>query len=662
MANDKDVNDFGDIDDWLADLDDDEQGQTASVATAELDSDELDQSDIDQLLSGGGTEDGGAQADSVELDQNDIDSLFGDAPQEVPEPTPVAEQEAGAGEGGDDFEDLFAGDSGEDSAEQPEAGSPELAESPEASESLEAPPATEEEASVEVGTEEVAGDDELPVAEEQPAVAEREASTGGGGEEEKDPFAFDDGEFDIEGFDFDDDIPDIPDENMLESSREGKQETADEDIFADTPSAAEPASEDEEEATVGENWKKGFVAWLPASFDKSAINKSTIGASLFSLLVLIGAAYFLLGRDGEPELAIPPQVREELVEALEPEPTDLAEPPAPIMPPVARDERFRMDQPGAAVSMQLRAEAPDGGPLAYEIVTPPRYGRLSGEPPRVTYLPNPDFPGEDRFVFRATDGRQASEPARVAIVGPSLRAADKEAPLEEVEEVLTMTPEQPLIRVRDLVMTSRSTEPLKIDWAAVWRRDNTTPFTGVRVEIMQQDLQEGRLRRLDPATHIYEPDPYFQGEESLVYRFHYAGQRSKPRRLTLRVESGHPPPSVRLGPLAATYPPGETVLLDARETLAVRPQELRFEWRQLSGSAVHLESLADNDALVRFVAPSPFAHVASPKVVLQVTAMDPAGRRDTKTVEINTPSRRQSALWRGEEDAGQQRNSPLWGF
>ncbi|ADH86654.1 Ig-like domain-containing protein [Desulfurivibrio alkaliphilus] len=657
MADDKDVKDFGDIDNWLADLDGDEPDQTASVAVSGSDGDELDQADIDQLLSGGGAEESGAQEDSVELDQDDIDSLFGDGPQgEVPEPSVAAEAfpgeqdtepEAPQEEIGDEFEDLFAEEFEEEApADQPQTEP------------------DEPEAAVEA-----AGDEKPPEEAASSAPASPPAGDGGeavpaeaGGEKEKDPFDFDDGEFDIEGFDFDDDIPDIPDENMLESSREGKRETAEEeDIFADTPSdtGAPVTGEagEAEETAAGEDWKKRFAGWLPASFDKSAINKSTIGASLFSLLLLVGAAYWLLGRDEEPELAIPPQVREKLVEALEPER------PEPVLPPVAKAERFRMEQPGAAVSLQLRAEAADGAPLAYEIVTPPRHGRLSGEPPRITYLPNPDFPGEDSFVFRATDGRLASEPARVAIVGPSLRAKEDEKVLpEEVEEVLTLAPEQPLIRVRDLQLSTSSTKPLKIDWAAIWRRDNPVPFAGVRVEIMEQDLR-GRLHRPDPAHHLYEPDPYFQGEESLVYRFHYAGQRSKPRRLTMQVESGNPPPTIRLAPLAAAYPVGETVILDARETLAVQPQELHFQWRQLSGTTVHLESLVDNDALVRFVAPSAFAHLASPKVVLEVTAIDRhTGLQESKTVAIGTSSRRQSALWQGEPAAERPRNSPLWGY
>ncbi|MFU8819789.1 MAG: Ig-like domain-containing protein [Desulfurivibrio sp.] len=617
MADEKEKNDFGDIDDWLADLDDDSKGGSEAVAPAALDAGgELDQSDIDQLLGGAGNDDQPAAAggESAELEQSDIDSLFNEAPRSATEEQEGAEIAAAE----DDFVGLDQSDLDDLLGEGDE---------PPAAE-----PAPVVSAEAEAGTRE-----DFAAPEATPMAAAPQPSS----PENKDEFGFDGDDFDIDGFDFNDSIPDIPDESILTAAKGQEQFADSSDIFADLPEEGAAGDAGDQFASEDEKERQPFLAFLPLSLASlSASRKSTIGAGLLSLLLLIGGFYYFLGRQPVGEQAITSQVREQMVQVLEPEPVD------PMIPPTARDDRYRMEEDGA-VSMQLIGRSPDGGPLAYEILTPPRYGRLSGEPPMVTYLPNQDFPGEDSFVYRVSDGLLVSDPARVEIFGSGAQM-EAEAPAEptEVVEVFHLTPEYPLVRARDLTLQILSTEPLLIDWAEIWRRDNAAPFSPrVQVEILARRMPSGNLVALGPAAHRYEPDPYFAGEESLSFRFNHAGVRSKPRQLTLQVTAGNPPPSLRLRPLAANYPAGETVLLDAGGTLALRPSELRFVWQQLSGTEVLLESLADNNAVVRFVAPSDFSILDTPKVVLQVTAIDPGGRRDSQIVEILTPSRRQSALW-----------------
>ena len=695
MADEKEKNGLGDIDDWLADLDDDQDQEPAAAAGA--DAGELDQSDIDNLLGGGDESPPAAAADadgeSPELDQSDIDALFSDGGQAGAEAAPAA---AGSEQADDDDYDgldqsdldaLLAAADGEDKGgeskdegqEQKPAAAPAAAEAKDDFDDLFGDLDDDGgEQSAEAGAAaSAAGGDDLDElfgdldggGDAQPAPAP--APEAAAAPPADDGFNFDDDEFDVEGFDFDDSIPDIPDENEIGAATGGKPpatapaaSAADEDIFADSVAAdAVGAHDGGAEGRQGRPWLaavpglsslSGLVGSLPAS-----VNRSTVGAGLLSLLVLIGGAYYFLGGKEPSEPAIPPQFLEQMVEAVEPERPELT------APPVARDDRYRMDEPGRAVSLQLAGRAADGGPVEFEIVEPPRYGRLSGTPPRITYLPNRDFPGEDSFLYRVSDGLLASEPARIRIVGPDhVRIAEADEPpsmVPEVEEVEMLAPERPLVRARDLNLRTTSTEPLLIDWAEIWRRENRTPFSPlVRVEILERQVT-GRLTAVGPSAHRYEPDPYFTGQSSLSYRFHYGGSVSKPRRLTVQVALGDPAPKVRLRPLAEAYPVGDTVIVDARDTLAARPADLHFQWEQLSGTAVLLESLADNDAVVRFVAPSTFSTV-TPRVVLQVTAIDPAGRSDSRVVEIFTPSRHQGTIRSRAEAPAEQRRSPLRGF
>jgi uncharacterized protein YjiK len=53
--------------------------------------------------------------------------------------------------------------------------------------------------------------------------------------------------------------------------------------------------------------------------------------------------------------------------------------------------------------------------LTYELVTPPAHGSLTGIPPRVTYVPQPDYYGTDSFQFRVSDGTAYSLPSAVDV-------------------------------------------------------------------------------------------------------------------------------------------------------------------------------------------------------------------------------------------------------
>ena len=67
------------------------------------------------------------------------------------------------------------------------------------------------------------------------------------------------------------------------------------------------------------------------------------------------------------------------------------------------------------ISITLTGADIDEDSLSFTITEPPINGSLSGTPPDVTYTPNPDLYGNDRFIFVANDSTIDSAPATVSI-------------------------------------------------------------------------------------------------------------------------------------------------------------------------------------------------------------------------------------------------------
>ncbi len=84
------------------------------------------------------------------------------------------------------------------------------------------------------------------------------------------------------------------------------------------------------------------------------------------------------------------------------------------MPPVAGAGSATADEdtPAAAV---LVASDPESAPLAYNIVTPPVNGSLSGTAPNLTYTPALNFNGADSFTWTASDASKTSAPATFTV-------------------------------------------------------------------------------------------------------------------------------------------------------------------------------------------------------------------------------------------------------
>ncbi len=108
----------------------------------------------------------------------------------------------------------------------------------------------------------------------------------------------------------------------------------------------------------------------------------------------------LLASDGRFEVAATLPVRAT--------PANDAPRPAPVSAEGVEDE---------LLELQLMAQDPEGDWVEYRLSTPPLHGRLDISPlGRVRYLPGPDFSGEDRFGWVASDQSDDSDESIAKIV------------------------------------------------------------------------------------------------------------------------------------------------------------------------------------------------------------------------------------------------------
>ena len=80
--------------------------------------------------------------------------------------------------------------------------------------------------------------------------------------------------------------------------------------------------------------------------------------------------------------------------------------------PVAISQSVKTDR---SVGITLSASSPKGVPLTCRLLSVPRHGTLSGTCPNLTYTPDLDYAGTDRFTFRENDGTADSNTASVGI-------------------------------------------------------------------------------------------------------------------------------------------------------------------------------------------------------------------------------------------------------
>ncbi len=666
MADDKTKSD---IDDWLEDLDDSD----------EL-SEELDQANIDALLSESKdvsakdqeTEEGEGAADSiVELDQSNIDDLLGEMDESPAEQSASGEtDEEDDGELSQDNIDELLGDMNNSTLEK--------AEDQQASADEEEGDVDLEQANIDLLLDGEA--DDVPVAAEgdvsdldqdnidallgigSAADEVGEASGDNTLLEESSPeetggLDVDQDEIDKLFADLDDDEEEdlFAAEDMDFADALGK----DDDDFADFAGSTDgdETAADSGEEIVGilagtatgtggkmakEEKKAGVLPFLP-----EAINKTVASVIVACLILVIGLGLFFFSSDGEEELQVPLPLSEEERLALEESVMDDgAKIVAKNSVPTVRAGSYQMPVGGGEVPILLAGQDEDHDELSFQVTKEPGYGRLSGEKGSFVYLPNTDFPGEDRFEFTASDGKETSNPATVLITGPNMvEIAARQEEGKKIEKAFL--PKTPAVVAANETFRTSSTDNVTIDWAKIWSRNNATPFN----EKIYVDVDSGRLKgtltKTDKAVSYYRPDPFFAGTETIPYRFKSGGLSSGRGVLTLEVELGSPAPEIRISSMKKGYLVGQTVVIDALATRDEARESLSFTWEQVSGVPVPLQVMNEESSMISFTMPSSFYSEPEPGPVLRLTTLDETGKSDVKDIKIRTISRRTAALWRG---------------
>jgi hypothetical protein len=157
--------------------------------------------------------------------------------------------------------------------------------------------------------------------------------------------------------------------------------------------------------------------------------------------------------------------------------------------PVANAQSVTANEDTARLII-LTATDVDKNPLTYNVVTPPKYGKLTGTAPTVTYTPNKDFNGKDSFTFRASDGKVSSNIATVSIAVNALN----DAPLANAQSV---TANEDTPKAITLTATDVDKNPLTYK---VWAAPKYGKLTGVAPKL------------------TYTPNKDFNGKDSFTFR------------------------------------------------------------------------------------------------------------------------------------------------
>lgn len=157
--------------------------------------------------------------------------------------------------------------------------------------------------------------------------------------------------------------------------------------------------------------------------------------------------------------------------------------------PVAMDS-FLITVVNTATNLVLQSADGEGDPLTFEIVADPLNGKLTGQAPHLTYTPNANYLGSDRFTFKVHDGELSS---RIATTTITVKYPNH-AP-EPKEQSVTVPMNQP--------------SPITLA---------LSDLDGDRLQtVILKGPRNGRLAGMG-TNFIYSPKPGFSGEDTFTYR------------------------------------------------------------------------------------------------------------------------------------------------
>jgi uncharacterized repeat protein (TIGR01451 family) len=141
---------------------------------------------------------------------------------------------------------------------------------------------------------------------------------------------------------------------------------------------------------------------------------------------------------------------------------------------------------------------PDGDPLSAVLVAAPAHGVLTLNPDgSFTYVPAPNFSGQDSFVYRPSDG---------SLLGPAVTVILAIAP---VDDVPTAAP--------DAYQVARG-RPLSVPAGSGLLGNDIDPDGDAISAVLLAGPANGTLVLNPDGSFLYTPDPGFAGQDSFVYR------------------------------------------------------------------------------------------------------------------------------------------------
>ncbi len=188
-------------------------------------------------------------------------------------------------------------------------------------------------------------------------------------------------------------------------------------------------------------------------------------------------------------------------------------PPAQWVPstafdkPLAHDQVFEMKEDDAGVSMRLTGFGPRPDSLAFEVITNPSLGTLSGTAPDLTFTPNPNANGTESFTYTVRDGSYTSSVGTIELN----ITAENDAP--SANAITVSTP-----RGTPVIIPVSGSD---VDGDVLTYKKVPAPLP--------------EFGRLDRTTFTYTPNPGFVGQDHFSYYAHDGVADSQPALVTIYV-------------------------------------------------------------------------------------------------------------------------------
>jgi len=183
----------------------------------------------------------------------------------------------------------------------------------------------------------------------------------------------------------------------------------------------------------------------------------------------------------------------------------------PNNPPVAGEQVLTTDE-DTNLAITLTATDIDMDQLIYSIVSGPSNGELTGTPPNVNYIPNPNYNGPDSFSFKANNGISDSNTATVSItVNPV-----NDAPVADEQSVTTQEG-----TAVEIVLTGNDVDGDNLIYIIITQPAN------------------GNLSGVPPSI-TYMPDSGYIGDDNFTFKVNDSEENSTPATVSITVTEAKP--------------------------------------------------------------------------------------------------------------------------